>query len=77
MSEDVPLPPKVTQYCQQNNDNRVPRTCNRTRKHLGKESLQQRLFEIQILIRNIDNTLNEIFENGYVVCFHCMVMYDV
>ena len=60
----TPLPPKIVQYCQQNSDNRVPRTTIKTLKYLSKESLQQRLFEIAALIEAIDSKLNEIYDNG-------------
>ena len=62
-----PLPPKIIEYCQQNSDNRVPRTSLKTLHLFSKESLQQRLLEIGLLIKTIDDKLNEIYDNEYVL----------
>lgn len=62
---ETPLPPKIIQYCQQNNDNRVPATTPQTMHLFSKESLQQRLLEIGLIQTAIDNRLNEIYENEF------------
>ena len=56
---DAPLPPKILQYHQQNSDNRVPRTTLKTLHLFSKESLQQRLLEIELLNDAIDTKLND------------------
>ena len=67
---DNPLPPKIIEYCRQNSDNRVPPTSHKTLHLFSKESLQQRLLEIGLRIKTIDDKLNEIYDNEYVlICF--------
>lgn len=65
-NNNQPLPPKILQYLQQNSDNRVPPTNKTIRKHMQKESLQQRLVEISLEHKLIDDKLNDIANKGYV-----------
>ena len=66
-NEDTLLPPKIVQYCQQNSDNRVGAISVKDIHLFSKESLQQRLLEIQLIQKALDNRLNEIYDNEYVV----------